>query len=309
MTNDVGCPICSLDSSAGVTAERSGDRITYECPRCGPFVITGTAQAVASNRTIDPRLPAWIRERAEYGSPPPEIAETSLDNLSQNLPDHTPTQKQLLLLRSIERHTEYPGHRVSLIPRFDYPLAWATREEEFVYYVNALEARGFLRATGEGDDPKRGLTVRVEIKPEGWEYLDKQAEQPAFMDQAFVAMCFSSSLLEAWEKGIKPAVTEAGYKPYRVDTEPHAERIDAKIITEILNSRFLVADVTEQKRGVYFEAGFALGLKRPVLWSVRNDDLKNVHFDTRQYNHVLWDTPEDLREKLYYLICSVIGKR
>ena len=61
-------------------------------------------------------------------------------------------------------------------------------------------------------------------------------------------------------------------------------------------------------RPAILDAGFALGLELPVIWCVQKDDLKNVHFDTRQYNHVLWETGEDLREKLYYLICAIIGK-
>ncbi len=51
---------------------------------------------------------------------------------------------------------------------------------------------------------------------------------------------------------------KAGYKAYRVDSKPHSDRIDAKIITEIKNSRFLFADVTEQKQGVYFKLVMAL---------------------------------------------------
>lgn len=70
----------------------------------------------------------------------------------------------------------------------------------------------------------------------------------------------------------------------------------------------MIADVTEQKQGVYFEAGYALGLGIPVIWSCRKDDLKNVHFDTRQYNHILWESEEDYAEKLYNFICAIIGK-
>jgi nucleoside 2-deoxyribosyltransferase len=81
-----------------------------------------------------------------------------------------------------------------------------------------------------------------------------------------------------------------------------------KIITEIKNSRFIIADVTHQRAGVYFEAGYALGLGLPVIWSVRDDDLNNVHFDTRQYNHIVWESEAHLSEQLYFFITSLIGK-
>ena len=121
-------------------------------------------------------------------------------------------------------------------------------------------------------------------------------------------MSFSPELKSIWKNGIKKAIEKAGYKAYRVDSKPHADRIDIKIITEIKNSRFLVADVTEQKQGVYFEAGYALGLGLPVLWSCRKDDLNNAHFDTRQYNHIRWENEEDLERELFNFICAIIGK-
>ncbi|MCK7507530.1 MAG: hypothetical protein MZV70_28160 [Desulfobacterales bacterium] len=111
-------------------------------------------------------------------------------------------------------------------------------------------------------------------------------------------------------KESKPAIEQAGYKPHRVDKEPRVDRIDAKIIADIRDSSFMVADVTQQKQGVHCaEAGFALGLKLPVIWSVREDDLKKAHLDTRQYNHIVWKTPPDLQEQLYNVICAVIGKK
>ena len=69
-----------------------------------------------------------------------------------------------------------------------------------------------------------------------------------------------------------------------------------------------MADVTQQRAGVYFEAGYALGLGLPVFWCVRKDDLDNVHFDTRQYNHIVWENEEDLAEQLYLFVTAIIGK-
>lgn len=121
-------------------------------------------------------------------------------------------------------------------------------------------------------------------------------------------MSFASELKPVWENAIRPALVRAQFRPYRVDAEPHVDRIDTKIITEIKNSLFLVADVTQQRPGVYFEAGYALGLGLPVFWCVQSDDLKNVHFDTRQYNHIVWDNEQHLSEQLFLHVSAVIGK-
>ena len=79
-------------------------------------------------------------------------------------------------------------------------------------------------------------------------------------------------------------------------------------MTEIKNSRFVVADVTDQRPGVYFEAGYAMGLGLPVIWSVREDDLQKVHFDTRQYNHIVWRAAVDFVQQLYNRVSAVIGR-
>jgi nucleoside 2-deoxyribosyltransferase len=148
------------------------------------------------------------------------------------------------------------------------------------------------------------------IRAEGWEHLDRHEKEAVISDQAFVAMSFSDAMKPAWEAGIELAINAAGYRPYRVDEELHVDRIDAKIEVEIRNSRFLVADVTEGKKGVYFEAGFALGLGKPVIWSVRKDALDHdVHFDTRQYRHIVWESPDELKRELTELICAVVGRR
>lgn len=52
----------------------------------------------------------------------------------------------------------------------------------------------------------------------------------------------------------------------------------------------------------------AIGLGLPVFWSVRHDDLTNVHFDTRQYNHIVWQKEEHLAEQLFLYVSAIIGK-
>lgn len=301
---DVLCPIC-LTNAELIRAEDFGQQKEYKCFVCGPYLITSTAEAMASNISDIQRLSAWIRNYKEINLNPPEINSDLLENVLKNFPARSPLQKQLLLMRAIERKTSYPGAEVSLKPKYDYPIAWASNPNEFRYLLNSLEERGFIKQ----EKTIEGLFQSAVILTAGWEYLDKHISAPAFMNQAFVAMSFDKTLDPAWENGIKLAIERAGYKSYRIDQEPHIDRIDAKIISDIKDSLFMVADVTQQKQGVYFEAGFAIGLNKPVIWCVNNKHLKKVHFDTRQFNHIVWETPEDLQEKLYNVISAVIGKR
>ena len=96
--------------------------------------------------------------------------------------------------------------------------------------------------------------------------------------------------------------------------KPHANKIDDEIIAEIQRSRFLVADFTHgddgARGGVYYEAGFAHGLNRPVIFSCRENMVDKLHFDTRQYNHILWknENLDEFRKDLTNRIEALIGE-
>ena len=124
-------------------------------------------------------------------------------------------------------------------------------------------------------------------------------------------MWFDDSMRQAWQRGIAPAIRDAGYEPVRIDQQEHVNKIDDEIIAEIRRARFIVADFTQgdtgARGGVYYEAGFAHGLDIPVIFTCREDSLGKVHFDTRQYNHIVWTEPEELRQSLKNCIAAVIG--
>ena len=127
-------------------------------------------------------------------------------------------------------------------------------------------------------------------------------------------MWFDKSMEEVYERGIRPAIEEAGYSPLRIDDKPDLDKIDDDIIAEIRRSRFVVADFTHgcdgARGGVYFEAGFAYGLDIPVIYTCRNDMVDNLHFDTRQYAHIVWEMEEldQLRAELRNRILARIGE-
>ena len=78
-------------------------------------------------------------------------------------------------------------------------------------------------------------------------------------------MWFDDSTLDAWEKGLKKGISDAGYAPLRISMKEHVNKICDEIISEIKRSRFIVADYTGHRGGVYYEAGFAAGLGLPVI--------------------------------------------
>ena len=54
----------------------------------------------------------------------------------------------------------------------------------------------------------------------------------------------------------------------------------------------------EHDLSVYYEAGFADGLGTPVIWTCAAKEKKEIAFDTRQNEHILWTDASDLRKQL-----------
>ena len=77
---------------------------------------------------------------------------------------------------------------------------------------------------------------------------------------------------------------------------------------QIDRSRFLVADFTGQKHGVYFEAGYALRAHIPVIWTCRKEQIGELHFDVRQFNMIDWESHEELANRLRFRILALVGE-
>ena len=109
-----------------------------------------------------------------------------------------------------------------------------------------------------------------------------------------MAMKFGDPELDAVFKDyFKLAVHQAGFNLQRLDDEPRAGLIDDRMRLEIRTSRFLIADLTHANAGAYWEAGYAEGLGRPVIYTCRkdvfDDEKKRPHFDTNHHLTVIWD--------------------
>jgi len=182
----------------------------------------------------------------------------------------------------------------------DYPIAYAKNTEEFSYFIRKAIELNYLEAYAH-----RQYLININ----GWKHLSEISQKELRPNQAFVAMWFHKELDEVWENGLKLALEQTNYIPIRIDRTEHNDKIDDRIIAEIRKSGLLVADFTGQRGGVYFEAGFALGLGIPVIWTCRDTDVEKLHFDTRQYNHIVWTSSSDLREKLINRIEATLPNR
>lgn len=115
--------------------------------------------------------------------------------------------------------------------------------------------------------------------------------------KVFIAMSFNSLMKETREQ-IKQAVRDSGYHPVLIDEKEYNTQIMPEIYREIKESRFVVADLTQQRGGVYYEAGYALGMGKDVIFCCEQAESQSIHFDVAQINTIRWKDTEDLYSKL-----------
>lgn len=299
------CPVCVRSCTS--TYSDSGYRI--DCQRCGKFQIGAQCADVLSkllttNYQKKANVSGWIREHQN------ELISSDSIEFLQRLPIPPVSKKALKLLRHLERKTKFPGYVISSasgdsVFHSQNPTslsleleaaAWVSNITEYRYIYQYLEKQNYIQ--------------KEIITPDGFAYLDKEKYSNAESQLGFCAMWFSTDMKTIWDDGINPAILAAGYEPKRIDEHHHNNRIDDEIIAMIRRSKFVVADFTGQRGGVYFEAGFALGMNLPVIWTVEKSELEKIHFDNRQYNFVTWEKDKlpEFQKALQLRIESTLGR-
>lgn len=124
-------------------------------------------------------------------------------------------------------------------------------------------------------------------------------------NQIFIAMKFSPETNTYYENAYKPVIQSMNYAIMRIDEKEYTGSIIGEIQSEITDSIALIADLTGNRGGVYYEAGIARGLQlcnHPIKLLLTCErtffDSEKVHFDVSGDNILLYDSVDDLKGKL-----------
>jgi len=296
----VKCLICE---SPSIQSTKNNDITQVDCYRCGIFSITYEAKINWRANFSDIRkvvnASGWIREnqniiinseQLEFISSIklPSVAERAekiMSQLEKKLPEIS--TKDEVYVHDVSDYED--GSRKNNIIKDQ--LLWLG----ITYSISLDELKYLLKdyldiESGFLDTQYQGSFWTVMITPKGYAFLENLKKTQLDSQVGFCAMWFDQNVLSIWTDAISPAIKDSGYIPKRIDGHQHNNRIDDEIIAMLRRSKFVVADFTGQRGGVYFEAGFALGLGLQVIWTCEKSDLENVHFDNRQYNFVLWES-------------------
>jgi nucleoside 2-deoxyribosyltransferase len=305
---------CAIWKTPAQLLESAGDFEVFDSPRTGgKYWISGSAvgQVLPLNDHAKRLLTTWICEQRRAGMEIPKISQSVLDLVKsrQRLPV---TERLTAALLFLGRNIRDLGDRVSVGAEGEVDTLRCMAETESNGINEMSELFTMLHDTGyiQGSFSLGG---HVEVCPTtaGWQEIDRLNRPKNDSSQAFVAMWFSPATNDAYSFGIEPALNASGYKAVRIDKKEHNNKIDDEIIAEIRRSRFLIADFTCESKsvrgGVYYEAGFAQGLGIPVIWTCKDTSLADLHFDTRQFAHIVWRDAADLFVQLKNRIGATMG--
>lgn len=291
------CPLCQ-------TANASVDATTLiygvSCQACGRYDITKAAyDFVLKQKKLAYAVAFWVSEQVSFGLIP-LVDETLVESIRAR---PIPTVK-----RRAERYLSaviglLDGRLSGAFSPFDPKLLVASQSRSQADAVALAQFWVTAGAVRHAEPPSHHFVLMAKAHF----ILDEMMQQRAGSTQCFVAMSFSEDMHTVYQDGIRPAVEASGYEPLRLDRKHYDGKVDDEIILEIRRSAFLVADFTKHRGGVYYEAGFAHGLGRRVIFTCRQDDVANLHFDVRQYNTITWANPVDLVDPLRNRILALFG--
>lgn len=289
------------------------------CAVCGTYDVEGFVWDAYENPEQDPAdrhlLSAMTRTVPLRGGGKVFIRRATFVDLKEGrIREPRFVERRKALLDWIEfqsRLQEFPyGAWVQLDSAVDYPVAYchkpknrSTSEWDFIF--QPLVREGLL-------DGPLSLPASVTITPKGWQAIEERPR--ASGDQGFIAMAFREDMNLA-ELAIRKAVESAGYRPLRIDRHEFLGGVMDEIVARIRESRFVVADLTHNRGGVYYEAGFAFGHGTVVIPTARADHLDGdpelkIHFDMQHLNVLRWeeDKLDEFTTKLKFRIESAIGR-
>lgn len=296
------CPVCG--SSGEVVDWPNGLSLCdVDCSNCGRYLISHVAIGLADGLNAKSKAVLshniWKNQEQGVTQKPFEVTSEHVEAIeNEALPNAAEQLNNLILYFGDKQGDSLGGQEPIDVYSLRAKLGSITHIDASFVLCSANE-EGLVSDNG------------AELTMKGWQRYEELKRGRVAGRTAFMAMSFKNDdVKKIVDEAFRPAVEETGFKLKRLDDEPKAGHIDNRMLVEIRMCRFLIADLTHDNSGAYWEAGFAEGLGKPVIYTCEKKyfDEKKTHFDTNHRQTVLWDLNnlDEAREKLIATICATL---
>lgn len=224
------------------------------------------------------------------------------DQNQKNMGDDTnkftsPAVQAMNLIRYIGDQVTESGKPIHQLPELSNIIG-APSEELANQFIEELSERGLIKMW----EPIRRMGARtlfmnVNLSLDGWEQYEAEKRGRFAGNYGFLAMEFDAPDLEAFVREVlKPTVKEStDYDLVDMRDVSKAGVIDNIMRVQIRDAKFVIVDLTHDNNGAYWEAGYAEGLGKPVIYICEKEkfEAKKTHFDTNHCTTVPWSREDD----------------
>jgi len=211
------------------------------------------------------------------------------------------------LIRHIGDRVSELGQPIDQLSGFDAQID-APSEEIAHSLLEELTERKLVKV-GNVVKAFEGTTfVNVNLSLDGWEEYDKERRGQFDGNYGFIAMKFGDEQLDPFVRDVlKPAIQEK----LELDLVDLRDVEQAGVIDDIMririrDAKFVISDLTHDNNGAYWEAGYAEGLGKPVVYICNKEKFENggTHFDVNHCTTIPWST-ENVDEFCSRLIATL----
>lgn len=283
------CMFCEKELESSKNKEYS---MLCSCTLCGHYERPSLFNGLDLNKGEKRKISSWISEQNVIFKETPSIDEEKIEViLSQR--EKSIQEKLECIVKTLKREDD-----ISL-EKFNHCYV---DSDELHLIFEKLENQGYIQYEQNIGHSSYTLTF------DGQYYQEQLATTNQNSKQVFVAFHFTEELQKMFDSTIRDTIEDMDLSYSRVSSSSTRTdvNINDEIISLIKSSKIVISDFTGQRNSVYFEAGFAMGLKIPVIWTCKEDDKEKVAFDTRQYPHIFWSDEQDLAEKLKFRIKTLL---
>ena len=339
MYKEDNCPICK--SRCHSQRDFDTNNLFYVCPVCGRYELTLSRRDFSDNPHLAPYLfyhrfgddeieyryhTTLDKERCDkYNKAFEEGNNTNGrpvhmdESIIESWYPKTFSERVDLILLRLHSLAGHVGHTTTVakselpsllfvdrkekVGRFQ-ELKWRDQSEcneEALYMLENLIASHWIKCEMPGDSIPE--IIKITLTPQGYSRVDDLQKKSGFGRNVLVAMKFGDETT-ALRESIRKGISNAGFHAIFIDEVQHNEFITPELLKYIRDSKFVVADLTHQNNGAYFEEGYAMGLGKPVIQLCRRG--VRLHFDIAQKNTIMWENENDIPELLENRIKATI---
>ena len=185
------------------------------------------------------------------------------------------------------------GLPVPELPFNFHAIIGALDRNSAVEFAVRVYKSGILHATLAVGNNTESI-VKIDLSFEAWKQYKSEKKKRVKQKYGFIAMKFDDPILKPFINDVvKPAVSEGtNMELFDLRDLARAGIVENIIQTSIEGATFVIADLTHDNPGAYWESGFAEGVGKPVIYICEEEKFKEVktHFDTSHRMTVPWDT-------------------